>query len=295
MPRPDYSSTCVYDFKCRAAAHASHLPRQRRRVLASGPHIRWQDLLGVMKNGDHCDVVVWDTTSKSKSFLVKSGMAVPLAVSPDRKSVAGMILTNVANERYDAEIVIWDIATGSTTVLLKLEKDAFPCFWPVFPCQAVDFSRDSTLFAFADGNTKKAHLWKHDATGAWSNLKTLDLAQRADAPKPTLLEIKFSRDGKQFFAFFAIGEADKPLSSVATERWDIASGHPVPCAIQPAEMYVFYTGPFPHVLGENTLCLQAPEGSGDGVVGVEISSGKRKYNVNGLTLWAPLARWENMW
>ena len=96
-----------------------------------------KDLLGVMKNGDHCDVVVWDTTSKSKSFLVKSGVAVPLAVSPDRKSVAGMILTNVANERYDAEIVIWDIATGSTTVLLKLKKARFPCFWPVFACQAV--------------------------------------------------------------------------------------------------------------------------------------------------------------
>ncbi len=248
-----------------------------------------KSLLGLVKNGERCDVVVWDTASKSKRFLVKGGEAVPLAVSPNHESVAGMILTNVANYTYDAEIVIWDVARKSTTVLLKLKKTRIPCYWPAFPCQPVDFSPDSTLFAFADGDTKTAHLWKRGATGAWSNLETLDLAQRPDAPKPTLLEVKFSRDGRQLFAFFPIGKADEPVSSVATERWDIASGRPVACAIKPAGVFVFFTGPFPHVLGEKTLCLQAPEGEGAGVIGVEISSGKRKYDVSGLTPWARLS------
>lgn len=115
------------------------------------------------------------------------------------------------------------------------------------------------------------------------------MAQRADAPKPTLLEIKFSRDGRQLFAFFPIGKADEPCSSFAAKRWDIASGHPVACAIKPAEEFVFYTGPFPHLLGENTLCHQAPEGAGSGVIGVDIPSGKKRYDVPGLTLWARLS------
>ena len=246
-----------------------------------------KSLLGLVKNGDHCDIVVWDTASKSKSFLVKGSGGIPLAVSPNRQSVAGVILTNIANDTCDVEIVIWDIEKRSTTEVLKLKKGTWiPSGWPVFPCQTVDFSCDSTLFAFADGYTKKAHLWKRGAAGAWRDLKTLDLAQRADGPKPALLEVKFSRDGRQLFAFVPIGKADEPLSSVATERWDIASGRPVACAIQPAEVFVFFTGPFPHILGEKTLCFQAPEGVGGGVVGVNISSGKRKYDVSGFTLWA---------
>jgi len=161
--------------------------------------------------------------------------------------------------------------------------------WPALPCQSADFSCDSTLFVFADGNTKKAHLWNREPSGAWGALRTLDLALRSDAPKPTLLEVKFSRDGRQLFVFFPIGEPDKPMSSVAAETWDISSARPTACQIQPADTYVFYTGPFPHILGENILCFQASEGSGKGVVGIEISSGKQKYDVDALTLWARLS------
>ncbi len=250
-----------------------------------------KSLLGVLKSGDHCDVVVWDTTSKSRTFLVKGSMGLPVAVSPDRQNVAGMVLSNIKDASAEAEIVIWDVAKRSTTAaLLKLKKTSMPLLpWPAFPCQSADFSCDSTLFVLADGNTKKAHLWKREPSGAWGALRTLDLAQRSDAPKPTFLEVKFSRDGRQLFVFFPIGDPDKPLSSVAAEIWDIASGRLSACRIQPADTFVFYTGPFPHILGENTLCFQAPEGSGKGVVGVEVSSGRQKYNVYASTFWARLS------
>ena len=251
-----------------------------------------KSLLGMMKNGDHCDVVVWDTTSKSRTFLVKGSMGLPVAVSPDRQNVAGMVLSNIKDASADVEIVIWDVAKRSTTAgLLKLKKTSMPLLLgPALPCQWADFSCDSTLFVFADGTTKKAHLWKREPSGAWGALRTLDLARRSDAPKPTLLEVKFSRDGKQLFVFFPIGDPDKPLSSVAAEIWDIASGRSTACRIQPADTFAFYTGPFPHILGENIVCYQASEGSGKGVVGVEIASGKQKYDVvDGLTLWARLS------
>jgi WD40 repeat protein len=247
-----------------------------------------KSMLGVQKSGDHCDVVVWDTTSKSRTFLVKGSMGIPVAVSPDRQNVAGMVLSSIKDASADAEMVIWDVAKGSTTTaLLKLKKTSMPLLpLPALPCQSADFSRDSTLFAFADGNTKKAHLWKREPSGTWGPLKTLDLAQRTDAPKPTLFEIKFSRDGRQLFVFFPIGDLDKPF---ATEIWDIATGRTTACRIQPAGTYVFYTGPFPHILGENILCFQASEGSGKGAIGVEISSGKQKYDVAAFTLWARLS------
>jgi hypothetical protein len=246
-----------------------------------------KSLLGVQKSGDHCDVVVWHTTSKSRAFLVKGSMGSPLAVSPDRKSVAGMILSSIKDATAGAEIVIWDVAKSSTTTTRI--RTPVSSLWPALSCQSADFSGDSTLFVFADGYTKKAHLWKREESGTWGPLKTLDLAQRTDVPKPTLFEIKFSRDGRQLFVFFPIGDLDKPLSSVATEIWDIATGRPTACRIQPAGTFVFYTGPFPHILGENTLCFQAPEGSGKGAIGVEIASGKQKYDVDALTLWARLS------
>jgi hypothetical protein len=248
-----------------------------------------KSFLGVVKNGDHCDVVVWDTASKSRNVLVKGSVGFPLAVSPDRRYVAGMVLTNTTDATTDAEMVIWDVAKRSTTAaLLKLRKTSMPFgLWPILFSQSAEFSCDSTLFVFADDSTKKAHLWKREAAGAWGALKTLDLAQRSDAPKQTLFEMKFSRDGRQLFAFFPIGDADEP--PLAAEIWDIASGRPAACRIQPARTYAWYTGPFPHILGENTLCFQAPEGSGEGAVGVEISSGKKKYDVDALTLWARLS------
>jgi WD40 repeat protein len=246
-----------------------------------------KSLLGVQKSGDHCDVVVWDTTSKSRTFLVKGSMGFPLTVSPDRQNVAGMIASNIKDATAGAEIVIWDVAKRSTTATRI--KTPMISLWPVLSCQSADFSGDSTLFVFADGQTKKAHLWKREASGTWGPLRTLDLAQQTDAPKPTLFEIKLSRDGRQLFVFFPIGDLDKPLSSVATEIWDITTGRPTACRILPASTYVFYTGPFPHVLGENTLCFQAPEGSGKGAVGVEISSGKQKYDVAAHTFWARLS------
>ena len=69
--------------------------------------------------------------------------------------------------------------------------------------------------------------------------------------------MKFSRDGQQLFAFFPTGKADESPLVLATERWDIASGRTVPCAVKPEDVFVFFTGPFPHVLGNNTLCFQA--------------------------------------
>ena len=73
-----------------------------------------KSLLGVLKSGDHRDVVVWDTTSKSRTFLVKGSMGLPLAVSPDRQNVAGMVLSNIKDGSADAEIVIWDVAKTAT-------------------------------------------------------------------------------------------------------------------------------------------------------------------------------------
>ncbi len=91
-----------------------------------------KSLLGVLKSGDHCDVVVWDTTSKSRTFLVKGSMGLPVAVSPDRQNVAGMVLSNIEDASADAEIVIWDNAKRSTTAaLLKLKKSSMPLLlWP---------------------------------------------------------------------------------------------------------------------------------------------------------------------
>jgi WD40 repeat protein len=250
-----------------------------------------ESLLGVLKHDDYCDVVVWDTNSKSRTTLAKGGVGFPIAVSPDRRNVAGMVLGDIADAAADGEVVVWDVASRTTTAArLKLKKTGLPPpAWPAFPCQSADFSCDSTLFALADGDTKKAHIWKREASGAWIALKTLDVAQRVDTPKPSHLEIKFSRDGSQLFVFFLIGAPDKPLSSVATERWDIASGRPADCRIPTAETFVSYTGPFPHVLGEKTTCFQAPEGSGRGAIGVEICSGKEKYDVDASTLWARLS------
>ena len=248
-----------------------------------------KSLLGM--SDDHCDVVVWDATSKSRTFLVKGSMGLPVAVSPDRQYVAGMVLSNIKDASADAKIVIWDVAKRSTTAaLLTLKKTLMALLpWPALPCRSADFSCDSTLFVFADDNTKKAHLWKREPSGAWSAIRTLDLAQRSGSRRPTLLEVKFSRDGKQLFAFFPIGDPDKPLSSVAAEIWDIAAGRRTACRIKPADTFVSYIGPLSHILGENTLCFQASEGSGKGVVGVEIPSGKQKYDVDALTLWARLS------
>ena len=105
-------------------------------------------------------------------------------------------------------------------------------------------------------------------------------------PKPTLFEIHFKQDGKQLFVFFPIGKADEELSLFGTALWDIASGRQCEGRIPPMKTYVFYTGPFPHMLGENTLCCQASEGSGKGMVGIDVASGKEKYNISASTLWA---------
>ena len=47
------------------------------------------------------------------------------------------------------------------------------------------------------------------ATGEWGDPKTLDVAKRADVPKPTFFEIHFNPDGKQVVVFVPIGNADK--------------------------------------------------------------------------------------
>jgi WD40 repeat protein len=238
-----------------------------------------KSLLGVVKDGDNGDVVVWDTVDRSRSVLAKGKGAaslcvgsVPLCVSPGRRSVAWLILTEPVDEASgvaDMDVVIWNATDRSTTALLKLKK-------ALFFCMSADFSPDSSLLAFGDGNTKKVHLWKRGATAKWVALPTLEVAQRQDAPKPTFLETKFSRDGKQLFAFFLTKVPGESFSSaVAVERWDTASGRPLSCRIQPTRTFIWWTGPLPHVVGEGTLCLQAPEGSGGGVVGLDISSGKK--------------------
>ncbi len=245
-----------------------------------------KSLLCSQKSGEHFDVVVWDTASKSKTYLVKGCAGLPLAVSPDRQSVAGMVLSSTKDLTQGAEIVIWDVAKASTTKLLKLKRTAILSLWPAIACQPVAFSNDSTQFALADGCTKKAYIWGRSANGAWNDPKTLDVAKRADVPKPALFEICFRRDGKQLFVFFPIGETSE--WPTGTELWDIASGRPVECRIPPTKTFIFYTGPFPHILGDNTLCFQAPEGSGKGAVGIEVSSGKEKYDISASTLWARL-------
>ena len=82
-----------------------------------------KSLLGTQMNGEHCDVVVWDAASKSKTFLVKDRVGLPPAVSPDRQYVAGMVLSSTTDTFKDSEIVIWDIAKRTTTSLLKLKQD----------------------------------------------------------------------------------------------------------------------------------------------------------------------------
>jgi hypothetical protein len=246
-----------------------------------------KSLLSVLKSGDQLDVAVWDTASKSRTFLLKRRVGLPLAVSPDRQCVAGMVQSSATDSTEDVEIVIWDVAKRSSTNLLKLKKTSILSLWPAWSCQSTVFSNDSTQFAIADGNTKKGHVWRRSETGDWGDPKTLNLAQRADLPKPALLEIHFKRDGTQLFVFFPISKADEP--PIGAELWDIASGRAAECRIPSAKEFIFYTGPFPHILGENTVCFQAPEGSGKGVVGIDVSSGKEKYHVYASTLWARLS------
>jgi WD40 repeat protein len=253
-----------------------------------------KNLLGAAKDGDHVNVVVWDTTARSRRFLVKGGVGVPLVASADRQWAAGEILTNfnLAGGEADAEVVVWDISKGSTTSLFKLSKTA-PLLslpgWPVFPCRALAFSHGSDVFACADGTTRKVHLWRRRAAAEWTVAGTLNAGAGRDVPKPTVMEVKFSRNDKELLTFFPITGPGEAEWVEATERWDVGSGRRLDCGIQPVPVLAWFTGPFSHVLGDKIVCYEAPEGSLEGTVGLDIVSGKRKYGVPAPTEWARLS------
>jgi WD40 repeat protein len=246
-----------------------------------------KSLMCAVLGDDRCDVIVWDTVSKSPTSLVKRQLGVPLSVSPDRQYVAGMIQSGTKDTSEDMQIVIWDVAKRSTTDLIKLNRKSVFSLWPVFTCQSAMFSSDSRQFALADCKTGKVYVWKRGEAGTWGDPKTLELAQRPDVRKPTAFDLHFRRDGKELLAFFPIGKDDESDPSFAAEAWDVASGHQAECTIPAVKSYVFYTGPFPRILSDNTLCYQGSEGRG--VVGIDISSGKKKYDLPAFTIFAQLS------
>ena len=113
----------------------------------------------------------------------------------------------------------------------------------------------------------------------WITLRTLDVAQRADGKKTGLIEIAWIPGTKQAFAFYPISDGTESGVLLAVEKWDIASGRRLPFPMEPMDALYTMLGQFPCVVGERTLCVQGGEGTGDGTVGIDTSSGKRKYNL----------------
>ena len=96
-----------------------------------------------------------------------AGAGIPLVVSPDRRYVAGM--GSAKAQGRNGRCGDGDLGRGegaAAASLLKLKKNlSLFLLGPAFFCQSADFSPDLTLFAFADGSTKKAHLWTGRGVG----------------------------------------------------------------------------------------------------------------------------------
>ena len=162
-----------------------------------------------MKDGKAYDLVAWDIPSKSRTVLRNGVDGDISSLSPNGRSLLGCIFTRGGDHLLNVDYVVWDIASKSKTNLLELKKTF------VLPVPG-EFSPDGALLAIPDGYAKKIHIWKRDTAAKWSDLRVLDVGQGAAAPKPTLLEIALTPDGKQIFALLPLmnGTSDNGLLTV---------------------------------------------------------------------------------
>ena len=178
-------------------------------------------LVGRVKDGNGYNLVIWDIPSRSTTILVKGADALGFSLLSDRSGLFACICNNHGKGLHDVDYFIWDIANKSKTKLIRLERT----FVPAVSC---DWSADGSLLTIADGNTKKVNLWKRDGETKRSALKSLDIGQRADVPKPAFLDAVLTPNGKYLYAFLPILDETSHPWSLAVEKWDIINGRKVP-------------------------------------------------------------------
>jgi WD40 repeat protein len=231
-----------------------------------------RSLIGGVKDEERYDLVVWDIANQSKFPIVKGADFLSSSLLPDGQKVFGSIYTKRGKGLCDVDYFVCDIPSKLRTNLLTLKKTFAPALSSA--CSA-----DGTILAIADGNARRVHIWKRDAAARWNALRVLEVAQREAVPTPALLDIALTPNGKQVFVFVPILDKDSRPWSLAVEKWDIRSGCRLPFPVVPMKAMVTMAGQFLFMAGDRTLCIQGEEGTGDGVVGIDTTSGKRKYNL----------------
>ena len=135
----------------------------------------------------------------------------------------------------------------------------------------------------------------------------LDVGRGADARRPALLELVFAPDGRRIFALISTFDEADHEGLLAIEKWNVVTGERVAFPAKPVNALVsLWTRQLVFVGGGRTLCIQRAEGDGGQAVGIDMLSGKEKYNpplgVGGASV-SPDGRtgascgepWENRW
>ena len=97
-----------------------------------------------MEVGKHFDLVAWDIPSNSRTVLWSGGDGVggtkwgsganlaAVSLSPDGKSLLGIIFNMRGEETRDVDIVVWDVSSKLKTALVKMKGQHFVTMEGVF-------------------------------------------------------------------------------------------------------------------------------------------------------------------
>ena len=139
------------------------------------------------------------------------------------------------------------------------------------------FSSDGTTLVISDGNTSTVQLWRRDGVAKWGLLRVMKPARHPDAATQCGLTTAFTPDGKQIFVFsLRLGEGNE--SGFDVEKWDMLNGNRLDFPTRPMTPEADMIGNLFFVVGASTFCIQIAGPKG-GAVGIDIASGKTKYNL----------------